>query len=317
MSSSIPTLEDVQTAARRIAGLAHRTPVLTSTTLNDLSGSELYFKCENLQKAGAFKFRGACNAVLALDDRQAAGGVVTHSSGNHAAALALAARYRGIPANIVMPENAPRAKRAAVEAYGGRVVLCAPTLEARESTMNRVRSETGSVLVHPYDDPYVISGQGTVALELLEQQPQLDVVIAPISGGGLLSGIAIATAALSPQTMIVGSEPLLADDAARSLAAGRLMPAGTGTTIADGLRATLSQRTFSILQRHVRRIITVTEEQIIGAMRLIWERLKVLVEPSGAVPFAALLAEKADFQKRRVGIVLSGGNLDLDRLPWQ
>jgi threonine dehydratase/serine racemase len=290
---------------------------MTSESLDTISGAKLFFKCENLQKAGAFKFRGACNAVRALPDDQARRGVVTHSSGNHAAALALAARYRGIPAHIVMPENAPQAKRAAVEAYGGRVVPCAPTLDARESTMVRVREETGAVLVHPYDDPLVIAGQGTVALELLAQAPDLDAVIAPVSGGGLLSGIAIAAAGLAPHIEILGCEPALADDAARSLAAGRLMPAGPGNTIADGLRATLSERTFAIFQRHVRQVLTVREDQIVAAMRLIWERIKLVVEPSGAVPLAAILAEPGLFHRRRVGIVLSGGNLDLDRLPWQ
>lgn len=317
MIPSIPTLADVRAAAQRIAPLAHRTPVMTSESLDRLAGANLYFKCENLQKGGAFKFRGACNAVDSLSDADARRGVVTHSSGNHAAALALAARYRGITAHIVMPENAPTAKRAAVESYGARIVLCEPTLTARETTTARVMEETGAILVHPYDDPRVIAGQGTVALELLEQQPDLDVVVAPISGGGLLSGIAIACSGVSPRTEVVGSEPEVADDAARSLALGRLLPAGPSPTIADGLRAGLSDRTFFILRQHVRRVTTVSEKQIISAMRLIWERMKLIVEPSGAVPLAAVLAEPSIFQGRHVGLVLSGGNLDLDRLPWQ
>jgi threonine dehydratase/serine racemase len=317
MALEIPTLADVQAAAQRIAVWAHRTPVMTCESLDQLTGARLFFKCESLQKVGAFKFRGACNAINALPDALAARGVVTHSSGNHAAAVALAARYREIPAHIVMPENAPRAKRAAVEAYGGRVIPCAASLESRESTMERVRNETGAILVHPYDDARVIAGQGTVALELLEQIADLQAVIAPVSGGGLLSGISITAASMRPGMEAYGAEPLLADDAARSMAAGRLMPAGPGNTIADGLRATLCERTFTILRRHVRRILTVSDEQILAAMRLIWERMKLVVEPSGAAPLAAILAHPAAFHGRRVGVVLSGGNLDLDRLPWQ
>ncbi|MGE0759442.1 MAG: pyridoxal-phosphate dependent enzyme [Pirellulaceae bacterium] len=312
-----PQLADVYAAADRIAAHAHRTPVLTSTSLDELTGARLFFKCECFQKAGAFKFRGACNAVFSLDDETARRGVVTHSSGNHAAALALAARYRGIPAHIVMPENAPRAKRAAVEAYGGRVVPCQATLESRETTMQAVRAATQAVLVHPYDDPLVIAGQGTVALELLDQRPDLHRIVAPVSGGGLLSGMAITTKTLRPDVAVTGAEPEEVDEAARSHVAGQLMPAGTGHTIADGLRATLSQRTLNVLLVHVEEIVTVSESQIVTAMRLLWERLKIVVEPSGAVPFAAVLAHPDRFRSQRVGLVLSGGNLDLDRLPWQ
>ncbi len=317
MNLSIPSLEDVRQAAARIAPHAHRTPVFTCQGLDALAGATLFFKCENLQKAGAFKFRGAMNAVLSLDPQRAARGVVTHSSGNHAAALALAARLRGIPAHLVMPENAPQAKQRAVRAYGGTIHFCAPTLADRERAARELLDSTQSTLVHPYDDPAVIAGQGTLALELHEQVPGLEELVVPVSGGGLASGIALATAALSPACEVLGAEPEQADDAFRSLRAGRLMPAGPGHTVADGLRATLSERTFAILTRHVRAILTVREDEIIAAMRLLWERMKLVVEPSAAVPLAAVLRQPERFRNRRVGIVLSGGNVDLDRLPWQ
>lgn len=313
---TVPTIEDIRAAAMRIAGRAHRTPVLTCSGLDDLAGAQLFFKCENLQKAGAFKFRGASNAVLSLADEQAARGVVTHSSGNHAAALALAATLRGIPAHIVMPENAPVAKRRAVEAYGGRITFCRPTLADRTAVAERVLHETGAALVHPYDDPAVIAGQGTVALELHEQAPGLEQVVVPVSGGGLISGIALATVAVSPATEIVGVEPEHADDAQQALRAGRLLPPQIGDTIADGLRAALCERTFAVISQHVRDIVTVTEAEIVAAMRLIWERTKLVVEPSSAVTLAAVLKQPARFRGRRVGLVLSGGNVDLDRLPW-
>jgi threonine dehydratase/serine racemase len=312
----IPTIDDIRAAAARIAGRAQRTPMLTCSGLDELAGAQLFFKCENLQKAGAFKFRGACNAVLSLSDDQAACGVVTHSSGNHAAALALAAKLRGIPAHIVMPDSAPAAKRRAVEAYGGRITFCKPTLADRMAVAERVLHETGGVLVHPYDDPAVIAGQGTVALELYEQAAGLDQVVVPVSGGGLISGIALATAAVSPTTQIVGVEPERADDAHQSLQAGRLQPPQIGDTIADGLRAALCERTFAVISRHVCDIVTVTEAEIVAAMRLIWERVKLVVEASSAVTLAAVLKERGRFQGRRVGLVLSGGNVDLDRLPW-
>jgi threonine dehydratase len=255
--------------------------------------------------------------VLALPQAAAERGVATHSSGNHAAALALAAKLRGIPAYVVMPANTPAVKQQAVAAYGGRITLCEPTLAAREATAAKVLAETGATLVHPYDDPLVIAGQGTLALELHEQAPDLDTVIAPVSGGGLISGVALATAAVRPAVEVFGAEPERADDAARSFRAGRLEPPGPGDTIADGLRATLSERTFAVIRRHVRGVITVSEADIVRAMRLVWERLKVVVEPSGAVPLAAVLTDPGRFRGRRVGVVLSGGNLDLDRLPWQ
>lgn len=314
---SIPAIDDIRGAAQRIVGHAHRTPVLTSTSLDVRTGAKLFFKCENLQKAGAFKFRGALNAVMSLPDAQAARGVVTHSSGNHAAALALAAQIRGIPAYVVMPSDAPAVKKAAVMAYGGRITLCEPTLSARQATADRLLQEAGAVLVHPYDDPAVIAGQGTAALELHEQVTNLDTVVVPISGGGLISGIALVTAAVAPRCAVIGAEPELADDAYRSLRSGRLEPAGRGITIADGLRATLSERTFGVISRFVREIITVSDEEIGRAMRLLWERLKIVVEPSGSVPFAAVLKTAENLRGRRVGVVLSGGNLDLDHVPWQ
>jgi threonine dehydratase len=315
--SAIPTIDDIRAAASRLAGRAHHTPVLTSASLDAMAGAELHFKCENFQRAGAFKFRGATNAVLSLPDAVAAKGVVTHSSGNHAAALALAAKLRGIPAYVVMPKNAPGVKQQAVRACGGQITLCEPTLEGRHAAAERLLAETGATLVHPYDDPAVIAGQGTVALELHEQVPGLDAVVVPVSGGGLISGIAIASAAVSPATAVFAAEPAQADDAARSLRSGRLEPPGSANTIADGLRASLSERTFSIMSKHVRDVVTVSEAEIVRAMRLIWERLKVIAEPSAAVSLAAVFAGGNRFGGRRVGVVLSGGNLDLVKLPWQ
>ena len=321
---ALPDLTAVREAARRIAPHVHRTPVLTSRTLDRMAGARLWLKCENLQRAGAFKIRGAANAVLSLGDEEAARGVVTHSSGNHGAALALAASLRGVPAWVVMPEDAPRVKREAVAGYGGTVVLCEPTAAAREETAARVREETGAALVHPYDDERVIAGQGTVALELLEQAPGLDLVVVPVGGGGLAAGVAIAVAGAAPGVRVAGAEPAAADDAARSLAAGRRMPNPPGRleTLADGLKSSLSERTFRALVAGLWTIATVDEEAIAAATRTVWERTKLVVEPSAAVPVAALLAgaiplpERPDGEPARVGVVLSGGNADLDRLPW-
>jgi threonine dehydratase/serine racemase len=312
------TLDAIQAAARRLAGLAHRTPVLTCATLDRLADRSLFFKCEQFQKVGAFKFRGACNAVLQLSDETAARGVVTHSSGNHAQALALAARMRGIPAHIVMPSTALPVKRRAVEGYGARVIECLPTLAARESTAAAVLAETGGTLIHPYDHPDVIAGQGTAGLELLEQVPDLDAVIAPVGGGGLLSGVCLAVKGTAPAVRVFAAEPAGADDAARSKAAGRLIPQTGPRTIADGLLTSLGELTWPVIRDHVERVVTVGEEEIVAAMRLAWERAKMLIEPSAAVPLAAMLA--AEFRElegvKRVGIILSGGNANLDRLPW-
>lgn len=312
-----PTLFDIQAAAGRIRPYAHRTPVLTCQSLNERVGAQVFMKCENLQKVGAFKFRGACNAVFALSEAQAARGVATHSSGNHAQALALAARLRGIPAYIVMPSNAPAVKQAAVAGYGGLITLCEPTQAAREATLARVVAETGAEVVHPYNDGRVIAGQGTVALELLAEAPDLDVVIVPVGGGGLLSGVALAVKALAPRVRVMAGEPAGADDAFRSLAAGQIVPSVAPQTIADGLLTSLGSLTFPIIRQHVEQIVTVSEAAIIDAMRFVWERAKLVVEPSGAVPVAVLWEGKIDLRGLRVGVILSGGNVDLTRLPWQ
>jgi threonine dehydratase len=291
--------------------------VLSSRSLDDASGSTLFFKCENLQKVAAFKARGACNAVLSLDEEQAAKGVVTHSSGNHGAALAWAATRRGIPSWIVMPSNSAKVKQAAVKGFGGNVRLCEPTLPARETTCASVLAETGATLVHPYDDWRVIAGQGTAALELLDEVPDLDVVVTPLGGGGLLSGTAIAAKGIKPGIAVYGAEPKGADDGARSLRAGHIIPQTDPHTIADGLRSSLGDKTFAVLSSTVDGIETASEEAIVRAMRLLWDKLKMIVEPSSAVPLAMLLERKISLDKLRVGVILSGGNVDLDRLPWQ
>jgi threonine dehydratase len=311
-------ITDIQQAAQRLAGRAHRTPVMTCTTLDHLAGRSLFFKCEQFQKGGAFKFRGACNAVMRLAPEAAARGVATHSSGNHAQALALAAKMRGIPAHIVMPRTASPVKRRAVQEYGGRVVECEPTLAARETTAAAVGAETGATLIPPYNHPDVIAGQGTAALELLEQAPALDAVVAPVGGGGLLAGVTIAVQAVRPGVRVFAAEPAGADDAARSKAAGVLVPQTGPRTIADGLLTSLGELTWPVLRDRVERVVTVTEEEIIAAMRLAWERAKLLIEPSSAVAVAAVLSEqfRALEGLQRVGVVLSGGNVNLDALPW-
>jgi threonine dehydratase len=312
-------LEAVRAAARRIAGLAHRTPVATCATLDRLAGRSLFFKCEHLQKAGAFKFRGACNAVMKLAPDVAPRGVVTHSSGNHAQALALAAKLRAIPAHVVMPSNASPVKRRAVEEYGGRVVECEPTLDARERTAAAVLADTGATLVPPYNHPDVIAGQGTVALELLEQVADLDAIVAPVGGGGLIAGICVAVRELAPSVRVFAAEPKGADDAARSKAAGALIPQTCPRTVADGLLTSLGELTWPLVRDRVERVVTVAEEEIVAAMRLAWERGKLLIEPSAAVAVAAVLGEefRALGGAGRVGVVLSGGNVNLDALPWE
>ncbi|MHB8079731.1 MAG: pyridoxal-phosphate dependent enzyme [Candidatus Krumholzibacteriia bacterium] len=315
--TALPVHADVLAAAERIRPCVHRTPVLTCATLDRLTGARLHFKCENLQKVGAFKFRGACNAVLSLPPGARSAGVATHSSGNHAAALALAARLQGLPAYIVMPDNAPRVKREAVAGYGGIIRLCAPTLAAREETLAQVVRETGAVFVHPYNDPRVIAGQGTAALELLAEVPDLDTLVAPVGGGGLLSGTALAAEGAAPDARIVGAEPAGADDACRSLREGRIVPSVAPRTMADGLLTSLGELTFAIIRRRVEQIATVSEPGIAAAMRLIWERMKLVVEPTSAVPLAALLEGGVDVAGRRVGIILSGGNVELGKLPWR
>ena len=312
-----PTITDIRQAAERIRPHAHRTPVMTCRSLDQRVGAQVFMKCENLQKVGAFKFRGACNAVFSLSPDEAARGVATHSSGNHAQALALAARMRGIPAYIVMPRNAPAVKQAAVAGYGGIITLCEPTLAARESTLAEVVAATGAEVVHPYNDVRVIAGQGTAALELLADVPDLDVIMAPVGGGGLLSGTAIAARALAPQIRVIAAEPAGADDAFRSLAAGHIIPSVQPQTIADGLLTSLGDLTFPIIRDHVEQIVTVSEPAIVEAMKFVWERAKLVVEPSGVVPIAALWEEAIDLRGLRVGVILSGGNVDLEHLPWQ
>ncbi len=309
-------IETIRNAADRLAGRIHRTPVMRSRILDAHCGAELHFKCENLQRGGSFKIRGALNAVFSLAEEPASRGVVTHSSGNFAAALALAAGERGIPAHLVMPENAPAVKREAVAAYGGIIHSCASTLAAREEGAARVQAETGATFLHPYDNHDIIAGQGTAALELLDQAADLDCLIAPVGGGGLMSGCAVAGRALSPRLELLGAEPAGADDAFRSLLAGTRLPQTDPRTIADGLRTSLGERNFPILEHLLAGIITVSELHIIEAMRLIWTRLKLVVEPSGAVPLAALLEAPSRFRGRKVGLILSGGNVDLDALPW-
>ena len=311
-------LAAVRDAAARITGVVHRTPVMTSATLDRLASRAVYFKCENLQKIGAFKYRGATNAVRRLSDAEAARGVVTHSSGNHAQALALAARVRGVPAFIVMPRTAPAVKKAAVEGYGGIVTQCEPTLEARERTAAEIVEKTGAVLIPPFDHPDVIAGQGTAALELLEDVPDLDAIVTPVGGGGLLAGCAIAARGIDPAVRVFGAEPLGADDAARSKAAGTLIPQTGPNTIADGLLTSLGRLTWPVIRDQVERVVTVTDDEIRAAMRLVWERMKLVVEPSGAVGVAAVLGEafRTLSGVRKVGVVLSGGNVGLDQLYW-
>jgi threonine dehydratase len=311
-----PTLADIHAATARIAPYVKRTPMLTCASLDDRAGCGVFLKCENFQRVGAFKFRGACNAVFSLSEADARRGVVAHSSGNHAQALALAARLRGIVAHLVMPDNAPAVKKDAVLGYGGKITFCQPTLAAREATQAQVIAQTGAVEVHPYNNPRIIAGQGTAALELLADVPDLDVIMTPVGGGGLLSGTAIGSTETRPGIRVIGVEPEMADDAARSLAAGRILPSVNPRTIADGLLTSLGTLTFPIIRDRVERIVTVSEDAIAAAMRFVWERVKIVIEPSAAVPIAALLEHKIDVSGLRVGVIVSGGNAALDALPW-
>ncbi|MDX1377630.1 MAG: pyridoxal-phosphate dependent enzyme [Anaerolineales bacterium] len=311
------TIQHIQDAAQRIEPYVHRTPVFTNVSLDQRICAQVYLKCENMQKVGAFKFRGACNAVFSLSDEEAKNGVCTHSSGNHAQALALDAKMRGIPANIVMPNNAPQVKKDAVAGYGGKITYCEPTLEARESTLDRIRSETEANVVHPYNDERVIAGQGTAALELLNSVPDLDAVIAPIGGGGLLSGTSIAAKGLKPNIRVIGAEPEMADDAFLSMKEGRIIPSKDPKTIADGLLTSLGELTFPIIQKNVEQIVTVSEQGIMDAMKFVWERAKIVIEPSAAVAVAGLWEKKIDLGGLKIGVILSGGNVDLNKLPWQ
>lgn len=312
-----PTLAGIRAAAERIRPHARRTPVLTCRAIDERAGCTVFLKCENLQRVGAFKFRGACNAIFSLSDAEAARGIATQSSGNHAQAIALAARLRGVPAHIVMPRTSPKVKLDAVAGYGGRITLCEPTLRSRDETLARVAAETGATVIHPYNDARVIAGQGTSAMELLDEVPDLDIVMAPVSGGGLLSGTAIAATSIKPGIRVIGAEPEGADDAFRSFAAGRIIPCEKPDSICDGLLAGLCPLTFGILRERVEGIVTLSERSIIDAMRFVWERAKLVIEPSAAVPIAALLEGKIEPPGRRIGVIISGGNVDLDRLPWQ
>jgi len=312
----LPEYNDIVQAHQRIEKFINRTPVMTSESLDKIFGCKLFFKCENFQKVGAFKFRGAMNAVLMLTDEESVNGVATHSSGNHAAALALAARKRGIPSYVVMPENAPMIKKIAVDGYGARITYCHPTLEAREETLREVADRTNAIEIHPYNNANVIAGQGTAVKELIEEGPEFDIILCPVGGGGLVSGTSIAVRALSPSTKVIACEPAGADDAYRSFYSGSIVPSINPKTIADGLLTSLGSLTFPIIQKNVDEVVTVSEEAIIKAMRMIWERMKIIVEPSAAVTLAAIIEEKFDVKDKKIGIILSGGNVDLENLPF-
>jgi len=312
----LPDFIDVIDAYKGIKDVINRTPVMTSRSLNDMFGCELFFKCENFQRVGAFKFRGAANAVLSLIEQDNLKAVATHSSGNHAQALALAAKMNNVPAYVVMPSNSPQVKKDAVAGYGANITFCEPTLQARESTLEKIIEQTGAVFIHPYDNFDVISGQGTAAYELLDEIENLDYIITPVGGGGLLSGTLITAKELSPDTKVVAAEPLGADDAFRSLQSGKLQPSLNPDTICDGLLTSLSEMTFEIIYNNVHRIMKVSDEAVINAMRLIWERMKIIVEPSAAIVLGAVLENKIVFNNKRIGLILSGGNVDLSNLPW-
>jgi len=313
----IPDFRDIENAYQLIKNHINRTPVFSSSAINSILGCHAWFKCENFQKVGAFKFRGATHSILKLKPDEAANGVITHSSGNHAAALSLAAAVRGIPAYIIMPENAPEIKKKAVAGYGGQITFCKPTQKDREETMLKIKAETNATFIHPYDNFNVICGQGTASLELLQEYPDLDIVIAPVGGGGLLSGTAAYIKGKNPKIKVYGAEPQNADDAYRSLIDKKIYPSVNPQTIADGLLTSLSPLTFSTLLQHCDGILTVSESSIIKAMRMVWERMKIIIEPSSAVPVAAILEHGEKFRNKKVGVIISGGNVDLDHLPWQ
>ncbi|MFU8811412.1 MAG: threonine ammonia-lyase [Balneolaceae bacterium] len=313
----LPALHDIEAAASRISSVIHRTPIFTSRYFDEQTNGSIFFKCENFQRTGSFKFRGASNAVLSLDEKTAKKGVATHSSGNHGQAVARAAQLRGIPATIVMPAYAPDIKKRAVRGYGATIVECQNSLQSREETLQQVLEQTGATFIHPYNQIEVICGQGTCAMELLDELPDLDTIITPVGGGGLLSGTAIYTKSIKPHITVIGAEPAEADDACRSFRAGRHITDGNRETVADGLRATLGPLTFTVIHSTADAIVTVSEEAIIHAMRTVWERLNIIIEPSCAVPVAALLERAMDTEGKRIGVILTGGNLDLDRLPWQ
>jgi threonine dehydratase len=313
---SIPTYEDVKAAHERIAPYIHRTPILTSSYLNGLTGAELFFKCENFQKAGAFKVRGACNAVFGLSEDQAPKGVATHSSGNHALSLSYAAGRRGIPCYVVMPRTAPQAKKDAVRGYGGIITECEPSTSSREEVFARVQAETGAEFVHPYNDSRVIAGQATCSKEMLEDLGGLDAIVAPIGGGGMVSGTCLTCASVAPYTEIYAAEPLAADDACQSFRKGEIVAYDAPETIADGLKVPLKERTWHFVRTYVKDVLLASEQEIVDAMKLTWQRMKIVIEPSCAVPLAVILKNPDVFAGKRVGVILTGGNVDLDKLPW-
>ena len=312
----VPTFEDMLDAHERIAPHIHRTPVLTSSFMNELTGAELFFKCENFQKTGAFKVRGASNAVFGLSDEDAKSGVCTHSSGNHALSLSYAAGRRGIPCNVVMPRTAPQAKKDAVRGYGGTITECEPSTSSREAVFADVQAKTGGNFVHPYNDPRVIAGQGTCSKELIEQTDGLDMVIAPIGGGGMISGTCLTLSTLAPEVQIIAAEPEQADDAYRSFKAGHIIADDAPETVADGLKVPLKELTWHFVSNHVTDILTASEDEIIAAMKLTWKRMKIVMEASCAVPLATIIKNKDRFAGKRVGVIITGGNVDLDTLPW-
>lgn len=313
---TLPTYADVLAAHERIRPYVHRTPILTSSYLDGLTGAELYFKCENFQKAGAFKVRGASNAVFGLSESKAAMGVATHSSGNHALSLAYAAGRRGIPCTVVMPRTAPQVKKDAVMGYGGRIVECEPSTSSREATFAEVVKETGAEFVHPYDDERVIAGQGTCSKEMIEDLGSLDAIVAPIGGGGMVSGTCLTCSTIAPQTRIYAAEPEAADDAYQSIRKGEIVAYDAPVTVADGLKVPLKERTWHFVSRHVTDVLLASEDEIVDAMKLIWKRMKIVMEPSSAVPLATILKNPDVFAGKRVGVIITGGNVDLDALPW-
>ncbi|HOO85710.1 MAG TPA: pyridoxal-phosphate dependent enzyme [Prolixibacteraceae bacterium] len=316
MEAHLPVFSDIEKAHQLIQAFVHHTPVLSSKSINHITGAELFFKCENFQKVGAFKYRGATNAVQSLCQAYALKGVATHSSGNHAAALALAAQKRSITAHVVMPENAPAVKIEAVKSYGANITFCKANLQARENTLAKVIANTGATEIHPYNNFYVIAGQGTAAKELIEDTEYLDLILCPVGGGGLLSGTAISTKALLSSSKVIACEPAGADDAFRSFYGNEIVPSINPKTIADGLLTSLGQLNYQIIKKHVDAVVTVSETAIVAAMRMVWERMKIIIEPSSAVPLAAIIENKIDVKGQKVGIILSGGNVDLSKLPF-
>ncbi len=316
MELTIPSMSDIKRAHTRIARHILHTPVLTSHSIDEMVGANVFFKCENFQKVGAFKMRGAVNAIFSIRPEDRLRGFATHSSGNHAQAVALASKLAGVKAYIVMPDNSAEVKKNAVVGYGAEVVFCEPTLKSREETLKKLIKQTGATFIPPYNDPAIIAGQATAAKELMEEVVDLNAILAPVGGGGLISGTALACHYLSPRTEVIAGEPEKANDAWRSMKEGKIVTAKSPDTIADGLRTNLGPLTFEIIRRHVKEIVTVSEAEIVDAMRIIWERMKIIIEPSCAVPFAALLKRKGDFQEKKIGIILSGGNVDLENLPF-